>query len=305
MGKLQIEDRRQQEEVGEDLKKEESPLALPPPHQVQGESSQDLPKDWKFVINHPQDQIIGNPSSGIQSCPKESHLSAVKRILRYLKGTMDIGLWASHLADFLLSSRVRACVSVFPPLRAFRCVCIPLFSFVSFISAFLMAPRRESAASKAQGKRPTEPSQPDQSEARRKTRYNIALFGSVEDYQRYKQKFAQRKVVPGRNINFSQLQYFGFEGIFGRMGWLPVVTISEPIFPTLIRAFYSRVTYGLGGPITSTVREVEIILSPESICRILAIPSVGLRVYESKVWPTVSGFKPIEAIQRMCGLVDA
>ncbi|WKA13292.1 hypothetical protein VitviT2T_030608 [Vitis vinifera] len=28
-----------------------------------------------------------------QSCPKESHLSAVKQILRYLKGTMDIGLW--------------------------------------------------------------------------------------------------------------------------------------------------------------------------------------------------------------------
>ncbi|RVW64875.1 Retrovirus-related Pol polyprotein from transposon RE1 [Vitis vinifera] len=28
-----------------------------------------------------------------QSCPKESHLSAVKLILRYLKGTMDIGLW--------------------------------------------------------------------------------------------------------------------------------------------------------------------------------------------------------------------
>ena len=29
----------------------------------------------------------------VQSCPKESHLSAVKRILRYLKRTMDIGLW--------------------------------------------------------------------------------------------------------------------------------------------------------------------------------------------------------------------
>ncbi|RVW13801.1 hypothetical protein CK203_083623 [Vitis vinifera] len=58
MGKLQIEDRRQQEEVVEDPKKDESPLALPPPQQVQGESSQDLPKDWKFVINHPQDQII-------------------------------------------------------------------------------------------------------------------------------------------------------------------------------------------------------------------------------------------------------
>ena len=44
MGKLQIEDRRQQEENREDLKKEGSPLALPPPQQVQSESSQDLPK---------------------------------------------------------------------------------------------------------------------------------------------------------------------------------------------------------------------------------------------------------------------
>ena len=67
MGKLQIEDIRQQEEIGEDPKKEESPLALFPPQQVQGESSQDLPKDWKFVINHPQDQIIGNPSSGVRT----------------------------------------------------------------------------------------------------------------------------------------------------------------------------------------------------------------------------------------------
>ncbi|RVW58500.1 hypothetical protein CK203_110020 [Vitis vinifera] len=58
MGRLQIEDRRQQEENGEDPKKEGSPLALPPPQQVQGESSQDLSKEWKFVINHPQDQII-------------------------------------------------------------------------------------------------------------------------------------------------------------------------------------------------------------------------------------------------------
>ena len=67
MGKLQIENRRQQEEVVEDPKKEESPLALLPPEQVQGESSQDLPKDWKFVTNHPQNQIIGNPSSGVRT----------------------------------------------------------------------------------------------------------------------------------------------------------------------------------------------------------------------------------------------
>ena len=159
-----------------------------------------------------------------------------------------------------------------------------------------MAPKREMAASRAQDKHPTEPSQPDQTEARRKARYDTALFNSVEEYQRYKQKFTQRKVIPGRSINFYQLQYFGFEGLFGRMGWLPVMTILELIFPTLVMAFYLRVTYGLGGPIISTVRGVEIQLDSKSIYRIFDITPIGLKVYESKAWPTVLGFKPRETI---------
>ena len=88
------------------------------------------------------------------------------------------------------------------------------------------------------------------------------------------------------------------------MGWLPVVTISEPVFPTLVWAFYSRATYGVGGPVLSIVRGVEIRLSPERISRILDIPSVGLCVYEAKAWPTVSGFEPREVVQRLCGLTD-
>ena len=159
-----------------------------------------------------------------------------------------------------------------------------------------MAPRRETGTSRAQGKHPVEPSQPEQTEDRRKARFDTTLFSSNEDYQRYKQKFAQRKVIPGRSVNFSQLQHFDFERLFGRMGWLPVVTISEPVFPTLVRAFYSRATYGLGGPVLSTMRGFEIRLSPESICRILDIPSIGLRVYEAKAWPTVPGFEPREAV---------
>ena len=80
------------------------------------------------------------------------------------------------------------------------------------------------------------------------------------------------------------------------MGQLLVVTISEPIFLTLSQ------TYGMDGPIISTVRGIEIRLDPESICRIFDIPPVGLRVYESKIWPTMLGFEPREAIKRICGL---
>ena len=64
-------------------------------------------------------------------------------------------------------------------------------------------------------------------------------------------------------------------------------------------------TYGIGGPIISIVRGVEIRLDPESICRIFDIALVGLRVYESKIWPTMPGFEPREVVQRICGLADA
>ena len=55
----------------------------------------------------------------------------------------------------------------------------------------------------------------------------------------------------------------------------------------------------------SIVGGVEIRLSPESICHILDIPLVGLRVYEAKAWPTVPRSEPREVVQRLCGLVDA
>ncbi|KAG8650827.1 hypothetical protein MANES_07G075714v8 [Manihot esculenta] len=39
-----------------------------------------------------------------QSCPKESHLHAVKRILRYLNGSLHLGLWYPRNTSFSLFS---------------------------------------------------------------------------------------------------------------------------------------------------------------------------------------------------------
>ena len=72
-----------------------------------------------------------------------------------------------------------------------------------------------------------------------------------------------------------------------------------------MQAFYSRMTYGIGGPIISTVKGVEIHLDPKSICHFFYIAPVGLKVYESKIWPTVPGFKPREVIQRIYILTNA
>ncbi|RVX16392.1 Copia protein [Vitis vinifera] len=170
----------------------------------------------------------------------ESHLSAVKQILRYFKGTMDIGLWypksdnfeligfsdadfagcrverkntsdtchflghslvlwhskkqnsvalstaeAKYIAGFGFgtasppSVRVTTGFSSFPTHLGFW-VCDSLStSLVSFIFAFLMVHRRETAAFKAQGKRPIELSQPTQTETHRNTSISDLKASSV------------------------------------------------------------------------------------------------------------------------------
>ena len=39
-----------------------------------------------------------------QSCPKESRLIAIKRIIRYLKGTIGMSLWYLKNGQFLMTS---------------------------------------------------------------------------------------------------------------------------------------------------------------------------------------------------------
>ncbi|KAL6315003.1 hypothetical protein AAG906_030834 [Vitis piasezkii] len=70
-------------------------------------------------------------------------------------------------------------------------------------------------------------------------------------------------------------------------------------------SFYSRATYGIGGPIISTVRGVKIRLDPKSIYRIFYIAPVGLRVYKSKIWPIVLGFEPKKVSYYEAFLVDS
>lgn len=60
------------------------------------------------------------------------------------------------------------------------------------------------------------------------------------------------------------------------MGWLPTMTTFEPVFPTLVRAFYTRMSYYVVGLITSVIRGVEIHLDLDSISRILDIALLDL-----------------------------
>ena len=148
-----------------------------------------------------------------------------------------------------------------------------------------MAPRQEPNATKAQGKSPTESPQP---KAHRNMRFDTALFNTVEECQQYKQHF------------FSHMCSFGekHQLYLASALWIWEIVHSD----RLIVDYYDF--WADFFEIISTVRGVEIHLDPESICCIFDVYPIGLRVYEPKIWPTVPGFEPREAIQRICGLPD-
>lgn len=59
-------------------------------------------------------------------------------------------------------------------------------------------------------------------------------------------------------------------------------------------------THYMGGPISSTVKEVEICSDHN-----FDVALDELKVYKSKIWPTILGFEPKKVIQRICGLPNA
>ena len=60
------------------------------------------------------------------------------------------------------------------------------------------------------------------------------------------------------------------------------MTMKEPIYPKLIRAFYSNVVVHVGELITisCSLRRVNIMLNEGKICEILGVQSDGDKVYE-------------------------
>ncbi|KAJ9709370.1 hypothetical protein PVL29_001037 [Vitis rotundifolia] len=54
---------------------------------------------------------------------------------------------------------------------------------------------------------------------------------NVELAQRFNLHFANRTMIPSRNIDFSKFSYFQFDRLFKRMGWLPIMFVKEFLYP--------------------------------------------------------------------------
>nr|CAN82044.1 hypothetical protein VITISV_020597 [Vitis vinifera] len=273
MGKLQIEYGRQQEEIGENPKKEESPLALP----------QEIGEDLnKCKVNQVKTflKIGSNPSSGVRTrsslrniCnnlafisqiePKnindtivdeswmiamQEELNQFERSKGFLMGKIDTTLFIKTKENDTLLYQIYVDDIIFGATNISlyeefsRCMHsefeMTMIGELNFFIGLQIKQLKEG------------------------TFMNQAKY--IKDLLK---RFNMEETKTMKTLMISSIKLDKNEK----------VTISKPIFSTLVREFYSRVTYGLGGPNISTVRGVEIQLDPESIYRIFDIAPIGLR----------------------------
>jgi hypothetical protein len=96
----------------EDCKPVSTPMTVGCKLSKEDESNPVDPKHYKSMIrillyvktSRPDvNQAVGMVAR-FQEAPKEIHVQAVKRIFRYLKGTIDLGLWYPRKDSFTLKS---------------------------------------------------------------------------------------------------------------------------------------------------------------------------------------------------------
>ena len=96
----------------EDCKPVCTPMAIGCKLSKEDESKVVYPKHYRSMIGSLLYVIASRPNvkqvvgmvARFQATPKEIHVQAVKRIFRYLKGTIDLGLWYPSKDSFTLKS---------------------------------------------------------------------------------------------------------------------------------------------------------------------------------------------------------
>ena len=141
-----------------------------------------------------------------------------------------------------------------------------------------MAPKHESASARAWGKHPmvpnTETDPAHVHEERRRARVDMSLFGSLVDHESYYSDFCQWKVIAGQDIDFSSLEGSRLKALFFDKRWLPLVTLHEPVYPTLVQVFFAQARIS-GLHISSTLWGVEFNIGVSEPYHLLSIPSIN------------------------------
>ncbi|KAH9768815.1 Integrase catalytic domain-containing protein [Citrus sinensis] len=226
-----------------------------------------------------------------QSCPKESHMLAVKRIFRYLIGTINLGLWyprGTHIdltcysdADFAGYKQNRK--AGFARKACWTKTGFPVMSIRK--SEFETLANRHCYLLDPTGK-PVR--------VIRKIDFRVEPCWSQPEFR----------------FKSNRQAGFGFQASgpnrLSDVGWLNALVVEENVYPDLVKVFYSNMDCSAEkeNRVITTVGGVLIEFDDSDLNTILGSSDDGLEVFSPRKPPDIDDYVYIDAVKNICRRVD-
>ncbi|KAL2512943.1 Uncharacterized protein Adt_18543 [Abeliophyllum distichum] len=98
-------------------------------------------------------------------------------------------------------------------------------------------------------------------------------------------------VLIGKNVDLASFTFdatsFNIENLFVGMGWVPILTLNDKVYPTIVKDFYTKMNFSPGMGITCLLRNKRVKITQELILSILHLEYGGIRLYTSKTIPHI------------------
>ncbi|KAL2491917.1 Uncharacterized protein Adt_27545 [Abeliophyllum distichum] len=128
---------------------------------------------------------------------------------------------------------------------------------------------------------------------------------SSEEEDPHTKRIDRCPILIGKNVDLTSFTFdapsFNLENLFEGMGWVPILTLDDKVYPTLVKEFYTKMKFSPGAGITCLLRNKRIKITPELIRTILHLEDGGVRLYTTKTIPHTNEYDPITACCHVTG----
>ncbi|KAL2462284.1 Uncharacterized protein Adt_45704 [Abeliophyllum distichum] len=109
----------------------------------------------------------------------------------------------------------------------------------------------------------------------------------------------------GKNVDLASLTFdapsFNIENLFVGMGWVPILTLNDKVYPTLVKDFYTKMKFSPGLGITCLLRKKRIKITHELIRTILHLEDGGVHLHTTKTISHTDDYDPVDACCHVTG----
>ncbi|KAL2471296.1 Uncharacterized protein Adt_39432 [Abeliophyllum distichum] len=128
---------------------------------------------------------------------------------------------------------------------------------------------------------------------------------SSEEEDPHTKRIDRCPILIGKNVDLASFTFdapsFNIENLFVGMGWVPILTLNDKVYPTLVKDFYTKMKFSPGLGITCLLRNKRIKVTHELIRTILHLEDGGVRLYTTKTIPHTDDYDPVDACCHVTG----